>query len=187
MARTPSKEAHEKVLRAVLRLLAERGMEGVTMDAIAAASGVSKATVYKHWNNKDALLIDVIRRQSANYPEFDSGDAKADLTELLGYLARRTKSEELARIWPQIVSYAVGNPGFGRALHDYVFQPRRELVLRLLRQASEQGGLQADIDPEFAMDMLIGPVMHRRFLDEKNVPADLPERVVEYFWKAFAK
>ena len=51
MARTPSKEAHEKVLKAVLPLIGERGVEGTSMDSIAAAAGVSKATVYKHWEN----------------------------------------------------------------------------------------------------------------------------------------
>lgn len=157
------------------------------MDAIAAASGVSKATVYKHWENKDALLIDVIRQQSAGYPEFNSGDPKADLVNLLRHLARKVKSEELARIWPRIISYAVGNPNFGRALQEYVFAPRREMVLRLLYEASERGGLRSDIDPELAMDLLIGPIMHRRFVDEKNVPADLPERIVEYFWNAFQR
>jgi hypothetical protein len=60
-------------------------------------------------------------------------------------------------------------------------------VLLLLSEASEEGGLQADIYHEFAMGQLIGPIMHRHFLDEPNVPVDLPERVVDYFPKAFAR
>lgn len=68
------------------------------MDAIAAASGVSKATAYKHWANKDALLIDVIRKQSAGYPAFESGHPREDMIDLLRHLAQKVKSAELARI-----------------------------------------------------------------------------------------
>jgi AcrR family transcriptional regulator len=187
LPRTPSKEAHEKVLTAALRLIADRGIEGSSMDAIAAASGVSKATVYKHWANKDALLIDVIRQQSANYPSFDSGDPRSDLVALLTHLARKAKTEQIAKIWPRIMGYAASNPKFGRALQEFIFRPRREMILRILRQAAKNGGLRADIDPQLAADLLIGPIMHRRFVDEKNIPADLPEAVVEYFWKVFRK
>ncbi len=175
------------MLQAAYDLIAERGLEGATMDAIAAASGVSKATVYKHWSNKDALLLDVIRRLSEKYPEFNSGDARADLTALLRHLAYKAKSQELAKIWPHVISYAMSNPAFGRALQDFAFQPRREMVQRLLEQASVSGGLRDDVDPEFAMDLLIGPIVHRRMIDEKNMPPDFPEQVVGYFWKVFAR
>ena len=40
--------------------MAERGVEGSSMDAIAEASGVSKATIYKHWADKDALLLEMV-------------------------------------------------------------------------------------------------------------------------------
>lgn len=187
MARTPSKEAHEKVLSAALKLIVERGIEGSSMDAIAAESGVSKATVYKHWKNKDALLIDVIRHQSADRPTFKSGDPRADIVAMLTHLARKAKSEQLAKIWPRIMGYAANNPKFARAMQEHIFRPRNELILRLLRDWSERGGLRRDVDPELAADLLIGPIIHRRFLDEKNVPADLPERVVEYFWQVFRR
>ncbi len=60
MARTPSAAAHEKVIEAAIQLIGERGIEGTSMDAIAQVSGVSKATVYKHWKDKETLCIDVI-------------------------------------------------------------------------------------------------------------------------------
>ena len=60
MARTPSASAHRKVLDATLELVAERGVDATSMDAIARKSGVSKATIYKHWADKDALLLDIM-------------------------------------------------------------------------------------------------------------------------------
>jgi AcrR family transcriptional regulator len=186
VARTPSKEAHQKVIDAAFELIADRGIEGASMDAIAALSGVSKATVYKHWANKDALLIDLIREQTGKLPEFDSGNARADLTGLLGYLAQVRKSEQIGRIWPRIISYAISNPDFGKALQSVVFEPRLAQITRILKQAGERGELARDIDPDFAMDLLVGPIIHRRFVNDKNVPKDLASRVVEHFWKAYS-
>jgi AcrR family transcriptional regulator len=48
------------VLRAALELFGERGIDATSMDAIAQTSGVSKATIYNHWPNKEALLMDVM-------------------------------------------------------------------------------------------------------------------------------
>ncbi|MDP9171554.1 MAG: TetR/AcrR family transcriptional regulator [Acidobacteriota bacterium] len=183
MARTPSTSAHEKVIQAALDLIVERGIDGVSMDAIAGAAGVSKATVYKHWANKDALLIDVIRKVSGELPEFDSGNPKADLIALLRYLSQVKKMAELGRIWMRVVSYALANAEFAKALHEHAFGPRRRQISRLLTQAAASGEIQPGIDPDLAMDLLIGPIIHRRFVDEKNVPPDLPDRVVDYFWQ----
>ena len=55
MTRGLSERAHQKVLEAATELFAQRGIDGTSLDAIAAASGVSKATIYKHWMDKEAL------------------------------------------------------------------------------------------------------------------------------------
>ena len=55
-----SQRAHAKVLEAATELFAERGIDATSVDAIAALSGVSKATVYKHWADKDALCLEAL-------------------------------------------------------------------------------------------------------------------------------
>jgi AcrR family transcriptional regulator len=185
VARTPSKEAHDKVLNAALRLIAERGIEATSMDAIAAEAGVSKATVYKHWENKDALLIDTIRNHSDELPEFDSGNPREDMVRLVRYLAESRKREELGPVWHRIIGYAMGNPEFLRALQAFAFEPRRVRIQRIVAQAVEKGELRRGIDAALAADLLIGPVMHRRFSGD-TMPRDMPERIVDYFWRVFA-
>ena len=64
MARTPSLQAHASVLAAALELFCERGIDTTSMDAIAEKSGVSKATIYKHWADKAALCLDVLARSA---------------------------------------------------------------------------------------------------------------------------
>src|SRR6516164_2146178 len=72
MARSRSTEAHDKVLRAALGLFGERGIDATSMDAIAQASGVSKATIYNHWADEEARLriTPSLIAYSAIHPEF---------------------------------------------------------------------------------------------------------------------
>jgi AcrR family transcriptional regulator len=185
VARTPSKEAHDKILQAVLKLIAEKGVEATSMDAIAAEAGVSKATVYKHWGTKDALLIDAVQQHSAEVPPLDGPSVRETLIQLLQFLSRRTGSETIVRVWPRIMSYASNNREFFEAMRERLFKPRQEGMTKLLARAVEEGELEPGLDPEFAADMLIGPVMHRRFSDAGRVPEDLPARVVDVFFRAF--
>jgi AcrR family transcriptional regulator len=60
-------------------LFAERGVDATSSDAIAATSGVSKATIYKHWADKDALCLEMmqyVRELDGGAPEVDSGDLR---------------------------------------------------------------------------------------------------------------
>jgi AcrR family transcriptional regulator len=157
------------------------------MDAIASEAGVSKATVYKHWATRDALLIEVIGAMTERIPEFESGDPRSDLRDFLRHLAQSRKREELGRLWPRVIGYAVSNPEFAKALQHLFFTPRREQIARILRYAVNKGQLREDIDTEFAMDLLIGPLMHRRFVDPPRVPLEMADRVTDYFWQVFGK
>ncbi|MGH9612147.1 MAG: TetR/AcrR family transcriptional regulator, partial [Bryobacteraceae bacterium] len=182
MPRVPSVRAHEDALKAALRLIAARGIDGTSVDAIAAESGVSKATIYKHWKNKDALCIEAVGRLRGQLPVFDSGDARADITKLLKHLISGGKRADLARIWPRIIGYAVANPAFGKAFRDSSEGPRRKALTRLLRRCIAGGELRADLDFDIAMDLLLGPIMHSRFMNAEPPPSDLSRRIVDAFW-----
>jgi AcrR family transcriptional regulator len=185
VARPPSKAAHDKVLKAALHLISERGIEATSMDAIAAESGVSKATVYKHWANKDALLLEVIETMMDPLPEFDSGDPKADMKSFLRHMSQARKRDELGRLWPRVIGYAVSNPEFAGALQRVSFTPRRLRVAQIIDNAVSLGQLRGDVDPDFATDMLIGPIMHRRFVEPGTIPTEMAEKLTDYFWRVF--
>jgi AcrR family transcriptional regulator len=185
VARTPSAVAHEKVIDAALQLIDERGIEGTSMDAIAQVSGVSKATVYKHWKDKEALCIDVILSMREPPPEFRSGDTRRDLVDLITWLSKADKPDRLMKIWPRIIGYAVTNPKFAAALQEHSFGPRKSQIARILKEAADRGDLPADLDPAFAVDLLLGPIVHRRF-STNHVPEGFPELVVAAFLRSHA-
>lgn len=186
MARTPSAAAHEKVLEAAIQLIGERGIEGASMDAIAQLSGVSKATVYKHWKDKETLCIDVLCELRSLPPEVRSGDSRRDLIGFLKHLSKADKPDRLMKIWPRIIGYAVANPKFAHALQEHSFGPRRAQLARILGEAVVRGDLPDGIDPNFAMDLLVGPIMHRRLTGGK-IPPGLPKQVVDAFLRSQAQ
>ncbi|HVW09790.1 MAG TPA: TetR/AcrR family transcriptional regulator [Bryobacteraceae bacterium] len=182
MARTPSATAHQKVLDAAIQLIEERGIDGASMDAIAQLAGVSKATVYKHWKDKEALSLDVLSSLVEQPPEFDTGSLRQDLIDYLNYLFRFERPERLMKIWPRIIGHAAMNPNFGLALQRHAFQPRREQVARILARGASRGEFPPEVDANFAMDLLIGPIMHRKFAGNL-MSEDFPERVVDVILK----
>src|SRR5215467_4272614 len=110
MARTRSLSAHQKVLDAALELVAAAGVEATSMDAIARKSGVSKATIYKHWTDKDALLLEMMCTLAGltSRPVFDSGNVREDIIAVLSYHPNE-RAELRERLMPRFIAYSVSN------------------------------------------------------------------------------
>jgi AcrR family transcriptional regulator len=188
MARPRSARAHEQVLKAAAQLFAERGIDNTSMDAISDASGVSKATVYKHWADKDALSLDVLARLSGDLPLFHSSDIRADIVALLKYQPPMEQSQIKDRLMPHFMARAARDPEFGAAWRARMMQPPRTRLRQLLKRAVSEGQLLADLDLDLATALLLGPMMYRHvlMLSKTKLPEDMPQRVVDAFWRAHA-
>ncbi len=162
--------------------MTDRGIEGTSVDEIAQVSGVSKATIYKHWTSKDNLCIEAIGRLKCDLPVFDSGNPRADATELLRHLAQTKKPEALSRIWPRVIGYAANNPEFAKAFRARIGDGPRTRLSGLLQAAADKGDLRGGLDVEIALDVLLGPILYLRFM-QAPVPPELPEYVIGAFWR----
>ncbi len=188
MARTPSASAHAKVIDSATKLFAERGIEGTSMDAIAESSGVSKATIYKHWADKDALLLEVMEDLIGitKRPSFDSGNLRADVLAVLVYRIAE-ENEWRSRIMPHFIAYSAKNEAFGMLWRQRAMDPPRRDLRRLLKAGMKSGEL-AKLDVELASTLLLGPMLYWHVLLRRTQadPEPLAELVVDAFWRAFA-
>jgi AcrR family transcriptional regulator len=164
-------------------LISERGVNGFSMGSIARLSGVSKATIYKHWPDKEAVWLETARRLAGVIPSIDFGHPREDLTALLHHLARRENGLAWSRIWPRLVAYCLNNPEFGRKLKRYRVEPPRRRLKHILASAAEQGELIPDLDADFSLRLLAGPIFHCTIL-KSDVSRQLVEQVVNTFWRA---
>ena len=194
MARTKSPQAHNKVLEAALELFAERGIEGASVDAIAATSGVSKATIYKHWHDKDSLALEALSNLlglTEKAPVFDSGDLRADLIDALNYQPPEPDPEKKNRIMPHLMAYAARNREFGNQWRSRAIERPRRQITEILKRAVAQRTLSSRLNFEMSIAILLGPMLYQHIFlrnsgNPTKLPADLAAHVVAGFWKANA-
>jgi AcrR family transcriptional regulator len=151
------------VIVAARTLFAERGIDATSMDAIAAAAGVSKATIYNHWPDKDALCLEVMAELhgfDAELVDTDTGDLRADLLAVMGRTPPAEYEEVRERILPHFMAHAARNPTFGQAWRARVLEPPREQITRALRRAIGRGELPESLDIDFGLGLLQGPQMY---------------------------
>ena len=194
MARTRSTEAHQKVLHAALGLFAERGIEATSMDAIAQNSGVSKATIYNHWSDKEALLLEVMLMVNGldREPEdVDSGDVQSDLTTVLTRKPPDKFEISRNRMMPTMISYSALHPEFGKAWRHRVMEPPRECIRKILRRGIERGQLPTDLDINAALAMLLGPMLYAHIFQRESstspMSSDLGPLTAQTFWRAYSQ
>lgn len=190
MSRGLSARAHSKVLESATALFAERGIDTTSVDAIAAASGVSKATIYKHWADKDALCLEVmqyVHELDGGAPEVDSGDLRADLIAFLKYEPSRKKAAIIKKLTPHLIAYSARNEEFGRAWKTRVMDRARTSLKTLLRRGVNRGVFPAVLDEDLGVALLLGPMLYRHIFGSSVSLDWLAEGTVDSFWKAHAR
>lgn len=193
MARTKSAQAHQKVLQAAVDLFVERGIDAASMDAIAERSGVSKATIYKHWPDKSKLALEALSFLFGLYeepPKFDSGSLRQDFVDVLTYQPAAERQELKSRLMPQVWSYAARNREFGEQWRSRVVEPPQMRLRALLKRGMAQGKLISGIDLNAGVALLLGPMLYWHiFVGRKSaatMPESLADQIVDAFWKAYS-
>jgi AcrR family transcriptional regulator len=149
---------------AVISLLREVGLSGLTMDAVASRAGVSKASIYRRWASKEDLLVDVIANLASENPVPDTGHLRDDLVELLHRMEAFLSDIEAGQIFPRMAAEVHAASELGRRYAEQVILPRRAMLAGMLSEARARGAIREDLDIGVAVDMLTGPVILRMLL-----------------------
>jgi AcrR family transcriptional regulator len=161
LARPRSIRAHDAALAAARDLLREGGLPAATVDAIAERSGVSKATLYKHWPSRTALAAEAFGLQMADsIPLPDTGSAAGDLSEQVRNVSKFYASPN-GTVFAQLLAACVTDPDGAEYFRDFFLAGRRQAIAQLWKRALERGEVRPDIDVETATDLLFGPLIFR--------------------------
>lgn len=190
MVRPRSTEAHEKVIHAALALFGERGIDTTSMDAIARASGVSKATIYNHWRDKEALLLEVmchLHGIDRGPEDIDTGDIQCDIATVLNRRPPGELDQARMRLTPAFVAYSAFHPEFGAEWRHRVMEPPRQSLKIILRRGMERGALPSDLNRETSMAMLLGPILYNHIFSTRDPEKrkDIGAEVAEMFCRAY--
>ena len=175
----------ERILEQVVALLGSRGYAGLTLDELAARSGVAKTTVLRRWPSKAAVAAAGVERlalQSVAVP--DAGTLHGDLHALL-LGAVDTFARGRGQFVPRLLREAGHHPEITDLL-DAVLHTRRRAYRRVLARAIARGELDPVVDQELLIDMLIGPLWTRLLITRDPVTREYIDANVRAVLVAFA-
>jgi len=171
--------ARERVLRAAIELLAEEGLGGFTIEAVARRAGASKATVYRRWKSRAALLVDAMDLSTQPLPLPATGQLRTDLIEVVCGLEALLSDQSFPRLMAAFIDAAEREPAL-KSLHARITERRREPLRHVLAQARQRGEIPPTADIELAVDLLAGPAFYRRFIAHQAFPRHYATVVVDH-------
>jgi AcrR family transcriptional regulator len=178
--RPRSARADEAIIEAVLDLMAAgTTVEALSMEAVAARAGVGKATIYRRWPNKEALVVDAIGSLKGPLPELTGESIRDDLLTLLRSTIKG-RASRAGQIMPCLMPELQRNPELHRQ-YQRIAEPRREQMRDVLRRGVAEGQLRADLDIEVAAALLHAPMMVQNMLNWNPAldTAKLPEQILD--------
>jgi AcrR family transcriptional regulator len=165
--RPRSEQARVSILRNTLQLLAKKGFSELTIEAVAAQAGVAKATVYRWWPDKAALIVDAFASSATRKLHFpDTGSVQKDLSQQMRQVIKIFRSRQ-GRILSAMLGAGQSDPSLIAAFRERFMMPRRQEAYATLRRGIQRGQLRKDIDMDLLLDSLYGPI-YMRFLIQHN-------------------
>ena len=174
-------DADARILKAAVELLTEEGADATTMSAVIERSGVARATIYRRWPNREALLIAALREIKGRGPVALSGDLETDIGRSAEQARHILTEEKFRSILPLLARDLVergGGRGEGSATFHRVAPNYARLAETSGRLAAE-AGLRDDVDGELVADIVIGSQLARLLSTGKPPTKAMTDRLVE--------
>jgi AcrR family transcriptional regulator len=174
------------ILAATIRVIAEHGVSGATVDTVAERARVSKATIYRHWGSRAQLIHAALSSLEGPYVETEGDSLREDLTVLLWHLVEYFNRPDIGRVFASFIDAAARDPELA-ALHQETMAKARASFELVIRRGIDRGELPADLDIGLFVDVVRAPFIYRRVVAQLPVaPADI-EPVVDLVLGAFSR
>jgi len=171
--RPRSEAAEQAIIDAVLRLLDQGGtLDGMSVEGIAVEAGVGKATIYRRWPNKEALLLDVLVRTERPEPEYVDGSVRDYLVQIMESIRLRALARRERSALTLFANQFRAVPELHQRYLDEVATPRRARLRRLIDKGVARGELRGDVDPDLLGELLLGPMISRTLVHPDAVLDD---------------
>lgn len=174
------------ILEATLELIGEEGYTGLSMDAVAARSGVGKTTIYRRWPSKQELVIAAAKELSQSVPLPDTGAVRDDLELIARGLATVFAGTSSARLVASLLAEATRDPALAEALRGGFLAVRREAARVALERGVARGELRSGMDLDFAVDQLAAPFYYRMLVTGGPIDSRFSQAVVDAVLTVYA-
>jgi AcrR family transcriptional regulator len=167
------------ILNAALRELAENGYRGMSIDAVARTTGVSKATIYRRWATKaDVAIAALATRIDAEPHRRHERFSDRALIQTLVTIRKRLLEPNNMALVGTVLAEEKQTPKLIELFRKHVWRRRSNMLRKVLEEARAGGQIRADTNIDVVIDMLVGS-MYASYLRSTTIPATWPARVVE--------
>ncbi|MEV5343590.1 TetR/AcrR family transcriptional regulator [Streptomyces sp. NPDC052676] len=175
--------ADRAILDGTLALLGEgHSFAELSMDLVAQRAGVARATVYRRWRNKEELVLAALGSLDLPVPPLDGLTLREKLVTLVDQLRHRGQDTPLHRLIGSLLGEAVRRPHLVARFEETVVAARREALTEVLREGITSGELRTGLDPDDAVELLVGPMASRLILRQRPVDSvAFAETIVDTF------
>lgn len=156
--RNPETEA--AILEAAEAIMAEQGIAGFSIEAVAKRARAGKPTIYKWWPGKTALLLDVYHRQKPASVHMDTGSVEEDVFAFLTGVFAHWGDTGAGQVFRFVIAEAQRDEAAAASLADYAAE-RRIQSGAIFQRGIDRGELADDIDVGLCADMLAGFIWQR--------------------------
>lgn len=170
--------SRERVLTTTLDLLTEAGLDELTIDDISRRSGVAKTTIYRHWPNRSALVIDACSRMTdGEQAPPDTGSLEGDVRAILTNIAELLGTARWSSIVPSIVDVAEHDPAFAD-IHGRIQRGHAAPLRAALDRAAYRGEIPSTADRDAIPAALLGPLFYRRWFSREPIDTKFLEMII---------
>lgn len=164
--------ADQTILEATWAEVAAQGLAGLSLDKVAARAGVSKATIYRRWPSKEALVLDAWRRADGGVVTCpDTGSLRSDLQAMHHAMIEHFEYEPLAILLPQMVAAGRQNPELAKQFAEFI-EEERGPIRELLARAQRRGEIAATVDLELIIGLMMGQFLTVVLFENRMLTAE---------------
>ncbi len=161
-----------------LQLVAERGYDKLTMDQIAEATKSSKATLYRQWGSKSALVVEAIKCVGDHEEEPpDTGSLRGDLMAMVDRAEGQEKDSDLL----VAIMHAIRQDDeLAQTVRVELLEPGRDRIRAVIDRAVVRGEVAADCPAlPFVDYVFIAPIVLHFLLEGDEPSTDFLRRYFE--------
>ena len=185
--RPRSERARTAILIATNELLDSRGLAALSVDVIATRAGVSKATIYRWWPTKAAVVMDAfLAHTSPRMPFPDTGSTREDLRRQIKSVIQLFNQAGTGRSLVALIAESQHDPVLAQAFRERFIAARREAAREVLVRGRERGELRPDLDVDIAIDALYGPLYYRLLVSGDPLRQRYPDQLLDQLYPALA-
>jgi TetR/AcrR family transcriptional regulator, regulator of autoinduction and epiphytic fitness len=170
--------SRQVILQAVLDELSDKGYGALTIESAARRARVGKATIYRHWPDKIALIADAFKLLQQRDPELVTGSPREKLERVLRHVADVVAESPFSACLPALIEGAERDRALRRFHHHFQAEARKPTIA-LIADGVATGDFPARLDPELAAFALLGAIFFCRLMTNAPFPGARVPRLID--------